>query len=77
MAERFQQKNWCRNEWSDRVGSVKRFERSNGLDTALYKHMLFYKLKCQYITPSHITVSISYCSWLVQKIDRSNILRKH
>ena len=37
--EYFQQKlSWCRNEqvWQGRK-SVKRFERSNGLDTALYK----------------------------------------
>ena len=41
--ECFQEKSsWCRNEqvWQGRI-SVKRFERSNGLDTALYKNIPF------------------------------------
>ena len=40
--ERFQEKlSWCRNEQVSQVRSVRHFERSNGLDTALYKNIIF------------------------------------
>ena len=44
--ECFQEKpNWCRNEQvCQGRKSVKRFERSNGLDTALYKNIPFLDL---------------------------------
>ena len=42
---RTEKPSWCRNEQVCRGGgggkSVKRFERSNGLDTALYKNYLY------------------------------------
>ena len=38
-----EQPSWCRNEQvcKGEATSVKRFERSNGLDTALYKNIHF------------------------------------
>ena len=44
MFPRQEKSGWCRNEQVCKRGakSVKHFERSNGLDTALYKNYLYH-----------------------------------
>ena len=54
--ECFQEKpSWCRNEQvcQGRI-SVKRFERSNGLDTALYKNIPLPFYNTQAISAQHV-----------------------